>query len=614
MIRSILAATDMGAASDAIVRSAAILAGRSGAELHLIHSLEFPLRSSDSHTRGRGFQAQIDRAEERLAAQVERTMPEGVQPATGKVVIYIAHNAILDRAREVSADLMVVGPHRGGAASAHFLGATADRVIRTAEIPCLVVTEPLTHPLRRIGVPLDISDPSRGALDTALHWSLLDRAGDATGQEASRPVVEVMYVGWAVDHEGDPSIEERVVRPVLDREVAHAVSRVAGAAGVHVDTTVVWDNDPAAATLDWVGRRGIDLLVMGTRAPSGIRRALIGSMASRIARRAPIPVLLVPPALWGGKAPSPSLDRVLAATDFSEPSIDAARWCHRFLAPGAEQLLLHVLEVPEPPRVLATRYGSRDELLKTAREGARQRIEAARESLVGDGVAEGAVRTEVRAGRPADEITRTAEDAGVDLVVVGGHGQGAGGGGGRPRLGSTAERLLRSASAPVLVARGLEQGPPRSVLVAVDGSGPSLRAVSWARFIGDRFSASVTALYVDHPLMHHYATLPAVGVVPATPDGEDPAARARWEEGRKAWLREQIGSAGLDPDGVGLEIAVGRPAEEILAARERLSADLIVIGSRGADALGRAILGSVAGAVVRNAPCPVLVVGDHRGD
>lgn len=52
----------------------------------------------------------------------------------------------------------------------------------------------------------------------------------------------------------------------------------------------------------------------------------------------------------------------------------------------------------------------------------------------------------------------------------------------------------------------------------------------------------------------------------------------------------------------------GHPGEEIVATAKAWSADLIVIGSHGRSGLGRALLGSVAEAVMRHAPCPVLVV------
>jgi nucleotide-binding universal stress UspA family protein len=52
----------------------------------------------------------------------------------------------------------------------------------------------------------------------------------------------------------------------------------------------------------------------------------------------------------------------------------------------------------------------------------------------------------------------------------------------------------------------------------------------------------------------------------------------------------------------------GDPAESIVEAAGAEDVDLIVIGNRGLAGVGRALIGSVSDEVVRNAPCPVLVV------
>jgi nucleotide-binding universal stress UspA family protein len=52
----------------------------------------------------------------------------------------------------------------------------------------------------------------------------------------------------------------------------------------------------------------------------------------------------------------------------------------------------------------------------------------------------------------------------------------------------------------------------------------------------------------------------------------------------------------------------GKPADEILAAAREWVADAIVIGTHGRSGVSRLVLGSTAESVVRNAPCPVLVI------
>jgi nucleotide-binding universal stress UspA family protein len=55
-------------------------------------------------------------------------------------------------------------------------------------------------------------------------------------------------------------------------------------------------------------------------------------------------------------------------------------------------------------------------------------------------------------------------------------------------------------------------------------------------------------------------------------------------------------------------VQIGKPAQEILNAAKTWPADLIVMGSHGRHGISRALLGSVAEAVMRHAPCPVLVI------
>jgi universal stress protein A len=55
-------------------------------------------------------------------------------------------------------------------------------------------------------------------------------------------------------------------------------------------------------------------------------------------------------------------------------------------------------------------------------------------------------------------------------------------------------------------------------------------------------------------------------------------------------------------------VQAGQPAEAIAKTAKEWSADLIVIASHGHTGVARAVLGSVAESVMRNAPCPVLVV------
>jgi nucleotide-binding universal stress UspA family protein len=152
-------------------------------------------------------------------------------------------------------------------------------------------------------------------------------------------------------------------------------------------------------------------------------------------------------------------------------------------------------------------------------------------------------------------------------------------------LGSVTEQVIQHARRPVLCVRHSADHcrlPYRRLLVPTDLSPASRAAFGYARVIARAFGAQVLALYV-------------------APHGAPPevaSEAALWRS-----LRDHF---------AGVELAVrlehGRAWERIVAQAAQEDANLVVMACEGADAVGERLLGSNAGRVVRQAPCPVLVV------
>jgi nucleotide-binding universal stress UspA family protein len=137
----------------------------------------------------------------------------------------------------------------------------------------------------------------------------------------------------------------------------------------------------------------------------------------------------------------------------------------------------------------------------------------------------------------------------------------------------------------------------KKVLVPVDGSESSKKALEMALAIAEASSASLLVLEV----IEEFGPLP--GYYEAAPAGKD----------RVKWISEQRFEAVhpvLDKTKVKWErkITEGYAADRIceIAAEEKI--DMIVIGSRGLSGLGRFLMGSVSDRVVHHAPCSVTVV------
>lgn len=198
--------------------------------------------------------------------------------------------------------------------------------------------------------------------------------------------------------------------------------------------------EPAEAILDTAGTQGAKLIVMGTQGLGGYRKWLLGSTTERVLRRTRIPVLAVPPAASAPAAGRFDPGRILAATDFSDASIHAARWAATLAREiGSPLLIVHVVE----PGGVLTPWRDYVEAIDEARmTHARDRLAGLAEQI------DAPCETFVALGRTADSIAATAEEREAGLIVVGLTGDT-----GRDdrRPGSIAYRVLCLARAPVLV-------------------------------------------------------------------------------------------------------------------------------------------------------------------
>lgn len=261
-----------------------------------------------------------------------------------------------------------------------------------------------------------------------------------------------------------------------------------------------------------------------------------------------------------------TLKSVLVATDLDESSPSALRTAARLATlAGARLHLVHVADQPVP--------GGESRLRELFREAAPD--------------APGVESAQVVHGMPAEAILDRAAAVDADVVILGPHRRGTGQTG---ELGSTAASVVRTAPCPCLVTATELRLPLGRVIASIDlseaSSGVLSVALSWTSALRPRDGkAWLTALHVT------------------SNPGEDTVQRVR-EEVQRAGARAR-GASFVEIDeqlGPGSD-----PAEEILRRAASDSADLLVVGTRGADQPSSA-LGSVSAAVARATPCPLLLV------
>ena len=137
------------------------------------------------------------------------------------------------------------------------------------------------------------------------------------------------------------------------------------------------------------------------------------------------------------------------------------------------------------------------------------------------------------------------------------------------------------------------------IIVGVDGSGHSQRALEWAMKEAAIRHAPLTVLTVHEAVAGYFG---GVSVYPDDPERTEAVRQAVQAETDKALA----GLEGAHPESVTVTAVHGFPVEEIIKAGR--DADMIVLGSRGAGGFTRLMMGSTAGQLVQHAPCPVLII------
>ena len=292
------------------------------------------------------------------------------------------------------------------------------------------------------------------------------------------------------------------------------------------------------------------------------------------------------------------IEKMLIAVDLSDTANTAARYAATQFAPDAEVILLHVIDPVRRPRFAPETFPSEDALESIAREYATRRMAELSTSL-----ARSRVRSEIRVGRPEEQVAAMASEIGASIVVIGPHGD-------RPRpwkfLGTTADRITRTCRVPILVATNPAEHSPRRILVPVDDDGIASEVLASTRDLAERFDADIALLYVvsnavyGHVASMSYATTSDDARAEQEIEKELAGAAARW--------LAEIARTGVNRDRVSSEAAYGNAGEVTVETAARLNADLIVIGRRGSGLVRPALLGSTVATVLHGARCPVLVV------
>ena len=142
------------------------------------------------------------------------------------------------------------------------------------------------------------------------------------------------------------------------------------------------------------------------------------------------------------------------------------------------------------------------------------------------------------------------------------------------------------------------------IVVGVDGSPNSERALDWAMRQATALHAPLTVIAVHEVPKSYWGGIPVIG--PADEPLLDKLQQAADEMTKRA--ASQLGDAG--PASVNVHAVNGFVVKELVDASQ--DADLVVVGTRTGRALARSLMGSVSSEVVQHSACPVVIVPHEK--
>lgn len=272
--------------------------------------------------------------------------------------------------------------------------------------------------------------------------------------------------------------------------------------------------------------------------------------------------------------------RILCAVNFTDAAHDALDLATALARDGGALEICHVFE---RERVLAEigRLPWSAQLLEDLDANAEIELEKWRTEAAK--TVPGAESRRLGGTSVWDAIVTEAERFDADLIIVGPgerrHGP----------LGSTAERVVRHAPCPVLVAAG-EIRPFKKLLCAVDFSSAARVAMRLASALAEEQNATLQLVHASGPVGDERL---------------DAATRTSAELAMRDWATEAAARCGAPVEG---HVIAGWPADAVRDHARDGDVDLVVTGSHGRTGIARALLGSVVERIVRQTDRPVLVV------
>lgn len=289
-LTTVLVGTSLTVHSDPVVLAGVKIARRAGAKLYLFHAYTPPVSYFAAPTGLTTFDPQLLEVEQQMRQalveeQLFRIDADPREVTDSMIIVGAPHRLLLEESHAIPAGLIVIGANEDP--EPRTLGSTADRVLRKATCPVLIVRGELDLPVTRVLAPVDLSPHSEDSLRRGL--VIVDALeGDA------RPRIDALFVLSTEELKATVQFTAAQIDRMAHDELIRFIERFDPEKKRDIRPDVR-TGEPREEIIRELEELSTDLVVLGTHGRGGFERFLLGSVASDVAGRSPCSALIIPP-------------------------------------------------------------------------------------------------------------------------------------------------------------------------------------------------------------------------------------------------------------------------------------------------------------------------------
>ncbi len=228
----------------------------------------------------------IERKTKREAEEKMKGLIEALKPVKSRYIVEVgdAREAILEVEEREDVDLVIMASHSKGLVEKVLIGSTAEKVARHSIKPILILKGKEIETPENIVVAYDFSETSEKAL-----YFTIDIFG------AFKPHITLLHIEEDIDLPIVEEVRESVLKKYSEEKKKYLgdLAQKIASKGIEVSLVIRKDKDPAESIVRYVKENErMDLLVIGSKGLSGLKRIILGSTSSDVFRKVEKPVLI----------------------------------------------------------------------------------------------------------------------------------------------------------------------------------------------------------------------------------------------------------------------------------------------------------------------------------